>query len=74
MKEMVRKETVKKFSCLYCGTPFDAYPPDDRHYKASRNKKDYKDFIQVDYKCRGEVCGKINTIYWGYPSIGAVLF
>jgi len=64
---MVRKDASKKFSCLYCGTPFDAYPPDDRHNVATRDEKDYEDHIKVDYKCKGQGCGKINTIYWGHP-------
>jgi len=59
------KEKVKKFSCLKCGTPFEAYPPDDRHYKATRNEKDYEDHIKVDYRCKE--CSHTNTIYWGHP-------
>jgi len=61
---MVKKEVVKRFSCLKCGTPFEAYPPDDRHDRATRNEKDYEDHIRVDYKCKD--CANINTIYWGY--------
>ena len=66
---MVGKK-VKKFSCLKCGTPFDAYPPDDRHDIATRNEKDYEDHIKVDYRCKE--CSTINTIYWGYspPALG----
>ena len=64
---MVRKETAKTFSCLYCGTPFEAYPPDDLHTVASRNEKDYEDHIKINYKCTAKGCGEINTIYWGYP-------
>lgn len=60
---MGKKEKARKFSCLHCGTPFEAYPPDDRHTRATRNKKDYEDHIKVDYKCKD--CGKFNTIYWG---------
>jgi rubredoxin len=61
---LVRKENVKRFSCLKCGTPYDAYPPDDRHNIATVNEKDYEDHIKVDYRC--EKCGNINTIYWGH--------
>jgi len=61
---MVKKEVLKRFSCLKCGTPFDAYPPDDRHDTATRNEKDYEDNIKVDYRCKE--CGHINTIYWGH--------
>jgi rubredoxin len=62
---MVKKEAVKKFSCLKCGSPFDAYPPDDRHNVATRNEKDFKDNIKVDYVCKD--CRNTNTIYWGHP-------
>jgi len=58
------KETVKKYSCLNCGTPFEVYPPDDLHDIATRNETDFKDHIKINYKCTE--CNEINTIYWGY--------
>ncbi len=39
MMSIVKKEVVKRFSCLNCGAPFDAYPPDDRHDTVARNEK-----------------------------------
>jgi DNA-directed RNA polymerase subunit RPC12/RpoP len=60
---MVREE-VKKYSCLNCGTPFDAYPPDDLHRWASRDPNHYKDNIKVTYLCKE--CKNENVIYWGY--------
>jgi len=59
------KEKVKKFSCLNCGTPFEAYPPDDLHDKATRKKGFYKDNIKVNYICKK--CKNVNTLYWGHP-------
>jgi DNA-directed RNA polymerase subunit RPC12/RpoP len=64
---MVKKEVAKRFSCLKCGTPFEAYPPDDRHGSATRNEKEYEDHTKVDYRCKE--CGNINTMYWGNPPI-----
>ncbi len=72
MKGFPKNDLPKKYSCVYCGTPFDAYPPDDKHDFATRNEKDYEDHIKVDYKCKANDCGKINTIYWGYCHAGAI--
>ena len=57
----------KIFSCIKCGHPFTAYPPDDVHDIATRNESDYEDHIKIDYKC--EKCGAINTIYWSRPGV-----
>lgn len=65
------RTSEKKFSCIKCGSPFDVYPPDDRHDFAARKESDVIDPIKIDYKC--ENCGNINTIYWGHiPVIGYV--
>jgi len=53
----------KTFSCTNCGTPFDAYPPDDVRTVATRSQDDYKDNIRIDYRC--EKCKSVNQIYWG---------
>jgi DNA-directed RNA polymerase subunit RPC12/RpoP len=57
---------VKKYSCIECGSPFDAYPPDDRHDRATRNEGDYKDHIKVNYRCKD--CGHTNVIFWGHQA------
>jgi DNA-directed RNA polymerase subunit RPC12/RpoP len=67
MNDMVKKEVAKMYSCLKCGAPFVAYPPDDRHDTASRIEKEFEDPIRVDYKCKD--CPYINTIYWGHPKM-----
>jgi rubredoxin len=59
---------AKRFSCLECGKPFDAFPPDDMHNVASRNQNSYEDNIKVDYTC--ENCAHVNTIYWGHQGLG----
>lgn len=66
---MVNRTNAEKFSCRFCGTPYDAYPPDSRHNRASVNEKDYEDPIKVNYKCKGEGCGETNTLYWGREKI-----
>ncbi len=64
------KQEVKKYSCLHCGNPFDAYPPDSRHTWASRDSNHYEHSIKVTYIC--EKCKNENIIYWGYspPTFG----
>lgn len=57
--------SAKKFDCVKCGVAFDAHPPDDLHYVASRDKKTHSDNIKIEYKCKN--CKAINTIYWGCP-------
>lgn len=59
---MGKKTIAKKYSCLKCGSPFDAYPPDDSHDTATRDPNKYEDQIKVDYRCKD--CGYVNTIYW----------
>jgi len=62
------KETKKTFSCLQCGTAFDAYPPDDLHDIATRDENAYENNIKIPYKCK--VCGKENFIFWGQSDQG----
>jgi DNA-directed RNA polymerase subunit RPC12/RpoP len=53
---------ARKYCCINCGTPFEIYPPDDLHRKASRIEKECEQSVKVEYKC--EKCGHNNTIYW----------
>jgi len=64
---MSEKKVAKTYSCLKCGAPFVAHPPDDRHDKATRNEKEFEDHIRIDYRCKE--CDNTNTIYWGNPPI-----
>ena len=57
------KNTMKKFSCLNCGAPFDAYPPDDIHNTASLRITNVNEPKKIKYKC--EQCNRENIIYWG---------
>ena len=68
---MTGKDKVKKYSCIECGATFSAYPPDDRHDIATRNKEDYGDHIEVKYRCKA--CGHFNMIYWGYSKPGVAV-
>lgn len=65
---MSRKQKVKIYSCVNCGSSFQAYPPDDLHTVASRNKDSHKDNIVVNYRCKD--CKRNNTIYWGVREFG----
>lgn len=65
MSEQTGGSSAKRFSCVKCGTPFDAYPPDSLHNIASRDRRSYDDHVKIDYKCGS--CKTTNTIYWGHP-------
>jgi rubredoxin len=58
---------LRRFSCIHCGDPFDAYAPDQEHNTATRDSGKYSNSIRVNHKCRN--CGHDNLIYWG--DIGA---
>ena len=53
-------KTAKKFSCLVCGEPFEASPPDDVHTIGKREPQ-MEDSIMVKYHC---VNRHENKIYW----------
>ena len=61
----------KTFSCLKCGTPFDAYPPDEVYTIARREES--KDAIKIEYKCKRPGCRHKNAIYWVKPAPPVVL-
>jgi hypothetical protein len=58
-----------KFSCIYCGAPYEAYPPDSIHDMASLKPEDVGDPQKMIYKCQNKDCGKENIIYWGYQEV-----
>ena len=60
----------KTFSCLKCGRPFPAYPPDDLHPTASLNKEDLENTVEMKYKCD---CGNEITLYWGRRKLAMVM-
>jgi len=57
---------AKKFSCMQCGTPFEVYPPDDRHPTASLDKpKEASGTIkEMTFICKNEGCKHPTTLYW----------
>lgn len=54
---------MRRFSCINCGNPFDAYAPDQEHNTATRDSGKYDNSIRVNHKCSN--CGHDNFIYWG---------
>lgn len=64
---MVKYEAVKKLGCLYCGAPFEAYPPDDFHIIASLKSEGANNPVKMVYKCQAKGCGSENIIYWCSP-------
>jgi DNA-directed RNA polymerase subunit RPC12/RpoP len=59
-----KTKKVKVFGCVKCGAPFEVYPPDDLHKKASRDEKacEISGVAKMDYVCAN--CGGTNTLYW----------
>ena len=53
--------TVKYFSCIYCGSEFIVVKSDDIHTKANKYKIN-RDDIETLHKCNEY--GKYNKIYW----------
>lgn len=57
------------FSCVLCGEPYDAFPPDDLHTFATR-KAPPRDFlesglcIEIPYVCLNPDCFRENVLYW----------
>lgn len=64
----------RTFSCIQCGTSFDAYPPDDLHQDASRNPEELEEEpIKIEYKCKNPDCKTINILYWGQVKVDGSL-
>jgi hypothetical protein len=57
---------AKMFSCIHCGTPFPAYPPDDEHPVASLEKPQEAagSIVEMTHDCQNRQCGKPATLYW----------
>ncbi len=57
---------AKRFSCVHCGTPFEVFPPDDDHPKASlRKPKEVAGYIiEMTYDCKNQDCLQPTTLYW----------
>jgi DNA-directed RNA polymerase subunit RPC12/RpoP len=52
--------SVKYFSCIYCGAEFTVVKPDDTHTKPNKNRIN-RDDIETLHKCND--CGKNNKLY-----------
>ena len=59
---------AKRFSCIHCGTPFEVYPPDDEHPRASLDKPSLSEvegtIKEMTYDCQNKDCLKPTTLYW----------
>jgi hypothetical protein len=57
---------VRWFSCRYCGTRFEVYPPDDDHPTAVLEKPKEADgaIVEMTYDCKNNHCGRPTTLYW----------
>ena len=53
--------TVKYFSCIYCGAEFITIKPDAIHTKPNKNRIN-RDDIETLQKCKE--CGQNNKIFW----------
>lgn len=64
---------AKKYSCIYCGEPFEVYPPDDAHPISSRDRpietEVEGEIIEMTFDCRNPECLKPNTLYWYRPKM-----
>jgi len=54
--------SARKFACVNCGYPYDAYPPNDRYHIALPIQCEDSDCIEIKYEC--ENCRKMNPIFW----------
>jgi hypothetical protein len=65
---LIKTSKAKKFSCVHCGTPFEVYPPDDEHPRASLEKPKASEvagsIIEMTYDCKNKNCLKPTTLYW----------
>jgi len=62
---------VRRFSCIHCGSPFEVYPPDDDHPRASleKPKEAAGGIIEMTYDCKNNDCLKPTTLYWYRPKM-----
>jgi ribosomal protein L32 len=59
-RNYIHFDIMTHFSCPKCGETYDAFPPDEKHRKASKFPD--RNTMPVTNKCN--ICGTINRIYW----------
>ena len=63
-----KSRPVKIFSCVQCGHPYEAYPPDDSHRIGTLEKPNPEDVkgtvIEVTHDCENPGCHHPTTLYW----------
>ena len=62
MRTVYMSNEPRNFSCVNCGTPYEAYPPNDENNIAKQTPCDRGDSIEIKYEC--DNCNHINSIYW----------
>jgi len=64
---------MRVYSCPECGNPYEAYPPDDVHTKASIKdpEKNASSVVKIVHDCLE--CKTPITIYWYSPSIAVAV-
>jgi len=55
----------RTYGCIKCGSPISAYPPDDVHNVASRDRSSFLEAIEATYTCTK--CNEVTRLYWGRP-------
>lgn len=55
----------RTYGCIKCGSPISAYPPDDVHNVASRDRSSFLDAIETTHIC--SKCSEVTRLYWGRP-------
>ena len=66
----MHNQIKRRFACTQCGMPYEAYPPDDVHTRASTDHclecpDDFPNETPVNYEC--DNCHKRNEIFWHDP-------
>jgi len=67
---MSKDSRKRVFSCPECGNPYEAYPPDDLHIRASLDEPSNKDATSVKkiiHDCLK--CSTPITLYWYRPKM-----
>jgi len=67
----MNNDSLRKFACVNCGTPYEAYPPNDLYNIALPNGCEEGDSIRIKYDC--ENCHQPNSIYWDKKHFRAVI-
>lgn len=62
MRTIDMSNEPRNFSCVNCGNPYEAYPPNDENNIATQTPCNRNDSIEIKYEC--DNCNHINAIHW----------